>query len=234
MNENDRGILIQRGLMPPTKRIDSLLDSGATEPAKRQFCRKCQRSSVPAVTLTFEQGQRRLHWCAEHIEDAERYRPGSDQAIKPTAQTHNFWPYAGGVCRLLVERPDGRREECGEPVKSPVHDPVAYLAYAAEPAPARPTTPRGLYVQMGAVEPASARPAPPKLTEPQARMLAEYVYAVRNGRWSTGAKQSSELRSRLHDMGLLVGRDSWPYYEVSDLGAAALERHETARAARRG
>lgn len=51
---------------------------------------------------------------------------------KPTAQTHDFWPYAGGVCRLLVERPDGRHEECGEPVKSPVHDPAAYLAYAEE------------------------------------------------------------------------------------------------------
>lgn len=52
--------------------------------------------------------------------------------VKPTAQTHDFWPYAGGVCRLLVERPDGRHEECGEPVKSPVHDPAAYLAYAEE------------------------------------------------------------------------------------------------------
>lgn len=45
---------------------------------QRQFCRKCFKSSLPAVTLTFDNGTRRLHWCAEHTDDAERYRPDSD------------------------------------------------------------------------------------------------------------------------------------------------------------
>jgi hypothetical protein len=46
---------------------------------KRQFCRKCQHTCSPAVTLTFDGGARRLHWCADHARDAERYRPDSDQ-----------------------------------------------------------------------------------------------------------------------------------------------------------
>lgn len=47
---------------------------------KRQLCRKCLHSCVPAVTLTFSDGARRLHWCAEHVNDAEVYRNGSDQS----------------------------------------------------------------------------------------------------------------------------------------------------------
>lgn len=43
-------------------------------PVKRQFCRKGMHSAVPAITLIFS-GNRRLHWCAEHASDAERYRP---------------------------------------------------------------------------------------------------------------------------------------------------------------
>lgn len=52
-------------------------------PVKRQFCRKCtttgreRPSCVPAVTLTFPETGGRLHWCAEHAADADRYR---DQA----------------------------------------------------------------------------------------------------------------------------------------------------------
>ena len=47
---------------------------------KRQFCRKTIHTCIPAVTLTFGGGTRRLHWCAEHANDAERYRCWSDQA----------------------------------------------------------------------------------------------------------------------------------------------------------
>jgi hypothetical protein len=41
---------------------------------KRQFCRKGIHTCVPAVTLTFDNGARRLHWCAEHAGYADRYR----------------------------------------------------------------------------------------------------------------------------------------------------------------
>lgn len=46
---------------------------------QRQFCRKGIHTCIPAVTLTFRNGAGRLHWCAEHADDAERYRPSSDQ-----------------------------------------------------------------------------------------------------------------------------------------------------------
>lgn len=54
-------------------------------PAKRQFCRKGIHTCIPAVTLAFRNGAGRLHWCAEHAADAERYRPASDQAAPPPA-----------------------------------------------------------------------------------------------------------------------------------------------------
>jgi hypothetical protein len=46
---------------------------------KRQFCRTTIHDCAPAVTLTFDNGARRLHWCADHAADADRYRPHSDQ-----------------------------------------------------------------------------------------------------------------------------------------------------------
>jgi hypothetical protein len=48
-----------------------------TQP-RRQFCRKSIHSAVPAVTLTFDGGTRRLHWCADHAADADRYRDQAD------------------------------------------------------------------------------------------------------------------------------------------------------------
>lgn len=48
----------------------------------RQFCRKGIHTCIPAVTLTFGDGARRLHWCAEHADDAEAYRPSSDQSAR--------------------------------------------------------------------------------------------------------------------------------------------------------
>lgn len=48
-----------------------------------QFCRKGIHNCIPAVTLTFDGGARRLHWCAEHADDAERYLASSDQAAAP-------------------------------------------------------------------------------------------------------------------------------------------------------
>lgn len=202
MNEHDRRILIQRGLMPPTKRIDSLLDSGATEQVKRQP--GSDQAENPKL-VTAERA-REITEAGGTVRRDERYTGDYKYIVvfmPPTEQTHDFNPgQNSAVCVEIVDRPDGSAELCGEPIKSPVHDPAAYLAYAAE---------------LGI-----------ELTDPQARMLAEYVYAVRNGRWSIGAKQSSELRSRLYDRGLLVGRDSWPYHEVSDLGAAALLRWQGA------
>jgi len=46
---------------------------------KRQCCRKCLRSAVPAVTLTFRGGAGRLHWCADHADDADAYRAAADR-----------------------------------------------------------------------------------------------------------------------------------------------------------
>ena len=54
-----------------------------TNQVKRQVCRKCLKTCVPAMTLTFNRDDRawprRLHWCAKHIDDAERYRDSADQ-----------------------------------------------------------------------------------------------------------------------------------------------------------
>lgn len=44
----------------------------------RQFCRKCLRNRTPAITLTFRNGSGRLHWCADHVADADRYRADAD------------------------------------------------------------------------------------------------------------------------------------------------------------
>jgi len=46
---------------------------------KRQFCRKGQHDCIPAVTLTFDGGTRRGHWCAEHASDADAYRATADR-----------------------------------------------------------------------------------------------------------------------------------------------------------
>lgn len=51
---------------------------------KRQFCRTGIHNAIPAVTLTFDNGARRLHWCADHAADAEAYRADSDQAPRST------------------------------------------------------------------------------------------------------------------------------------------------------
>jgi|SRR4051812_33268592 hypothetical protein len=39
----------------------------------RQFCRKGIHPCTPVVTLTYNGGKGRLHWCADHIAAAERY-----------------------------------------------------------------------------------------------------------------------------------------------------------------
>lgn len=48
-----------------------------------QFCRKGLHTCTPAVTLTFDGGVRRLHWCAGHADDADQYRASSDQTDGP-------------------------------------------------------------------------------------------------------------------------------------------------------
>lgn len=62
------------------------VETRAEEP-KRQFCRKGIHDCIPAVTLTFDGGARRLHWCAEHASDADGYRAQSDQATKTPVET---------------------------------------------------------------------------------------------------------------------------------------------------
>lgn len=54
--------------------------------------------------------------------------------VKLTAQTHEHKtaPAYGELCARMVERPDGSAQLCGEPALSAIHDPAAYLAYAAE------------------------------------------------------------------------------------------------------
>lgn len=54
---------------------------------ERQFCRKAIHACTPAVTLTFDGGARRLHWCTEHADDAEGYRDQSDQASETPVET---------------------------------------------------------------------------------------------------------------------------------------------------
>lgn len=51
----------------------------------------------------------------------------------PVERTHGHEPVdASGMCVRFVERPDGRTVQCGEPVKAPIHEPAAYLAYERE------------------------------------------------------------------------------------------------------
>lgn len=51
----------------------------------------------------------------------------------PVDYTHDFvGGHSGMVCTKMVERPDGTGDACGEPIRSAIHDPVAYAAYAAE------------------------------------------------------------------------------------------------------
>lgn len=38
-----------------------------------QFCRKGVHTCIPSVTLAYNGGKAHLHWCAEHVSDAERY-----------------------------------------------------------------------------------------------------------------------------------------------------------------
>lgn len=61
-----------------------MTESSATQATGRAFCRKGQHICTPAVTLTFDNGARRLHWCTEHASDADAYRAHADQAIGTT------------------------------------------------------------------------------------------------------------------------------------------------------
>ena len=50
--------------------------------AQRQVCRKCLKSCTPVVTLTFDGGTRRLHWCSDCASDAEKYDAPTATAAK--------------------------------------------------------------------------------------------------------------------------------------------------------
>lgn len=47
---------------------------------RAQVCRQCLQTCIPAVTLTFGGGARRLHWCADHAFHADQYRATADHA----------------------------------------------------------------------------------------------------------------------------------------------------------
>lgn len=66
--------LILRGSPEGRRLHDRLNGAVRAMNGKRQTCRKCLRSCIPAVTLTFDGGARRLHWCEAHRADADRYR----------------------------------------------------------------------------------------------------------------------------------------------------------------
>lgn len=75
-----RTINSPKGFRPVDVRplLDRIEQALRAEP--RQFCRKGAHTCAPAVTLTFDNGTRRLHWCAEHAAAAEQYRSTSDRA----------------------------------------------------------------------------------------------------------------------------------------------------------
>lgn len=73
--------------MPPLGTYTDL-SNPANRPSapKRQCCRKCLHSVIPEVTLTFDGGARRLHWCFECADDADRYYPQSDDRVRDEAE----------------------------------------------------------------------------------------------------------------------------------------------------
>lgn len=84
--------------------------------AQRQFCRfgvvaGTPHSSVPALTLTFDSDTRRLHWCAEHVADAARYAPESDEAAVGECTHGDDCDQCCTDCFRLM---DSHCEECGE------------------------------------------------------------------------------------------------------------------------
>lgn len=87
----------------------------------RQFCRRGIHSAVPAVTLTFDNGARRLHWCAEHAADAEQYRGQADatpalrnrvtdQATRTDADALRDTPHQGQGARVHAADADHQKQ----------------------------------------------------------------------------------------------------------------------------
>lgn len=78
---------------------------------QRQVCRKCLGSCEPSVTLTFDSGTRRLHWCAECTDGSSEYYDQSDQNIQPvrvTDEAHieiQMWSKASETWVRLAEFP---------------------------------------------------------------------------------------------------------------------------------
>lgn len=60
--------------------------------AWREYCRRGIHDCTPAVTLTFDDGRRRLHWCAEHAADADRYRYQADAYVGPRLPAQHQQP----------------------------------------------------------------------------------------------------------------------------------------------
>ncbi len=79
------------------------------ETTQRQFCRRCLRSCVPAVTLTFDGGTRRLHWCADHAADAAKYHAISDQAPESGANDCTCWATSRNGCPVHYDTLPGTK-----------------------------------------------------------------------------------------------------------------------------
>lgn len=72
----------------------------------RQTCRKGIHSCTPAVTLSYRGGKGRLHWCAEHIADAERYAHEHDSITCSTPTWCAGRLALGKLHALAVQRQD--------------------------------------------------------------------------------------------------------------------------------
>lgn len=72
----------------------------------------------------------------ERKHDDERRALASSAAMRQrpaSPLTHDAAiPSWSDTCMMMVTRPSGVTEPCGEPVNSPIHDPAAYLAYEKE------------------------------------------------------------------------------------------------------
>lgn len=74
-------------------------------------------------------------WDDDLARDAAVRQSGIQQqwaAARQPVSVHEPKLDAAGLCVLVMDRPSGIPTQCGEPVKSPIHDPAAYTAYATE------------------------------------------------------------------------------------------------------
>jgi hypothetical protein len=155
-----RGVFYAQGMYPPAEAptTDEPSDGMSTAELAAELAtateqrERIERAALsPALPGTPEHEALRrsdcggMLWCrcavvSPHTRRAETVlmdgKRIEESRVHPTKQTHDFVNGSGraaiGLCWQQVERPNGAIVPCGEPVKSPVHDPAAYLAYDAE------------------------------------------------------------------------------------------------------